>query len=266
MKLTNDIVYRADHDRGKLDLYLPETPGPYPVVVAIHGGAWRQGDKDRVAEFGRDLVAIGIAAVAPNHRLTGTDPHPAQQDDIFAVLDWIVANADEYGFDPHRVGIVGSSSGGHLTSLVGLKATKPVADGADRGYTVRCIMPLCGPHNIRKRVRESTAVSEVYAALLGGPPHEMPEALADISSVEHVHLSAPVCLAVHGENDETVSSEQSAMLVEALRGVGVRADLVIVPDCGHGRYQPNTDPPEPLGGTALFQRFFAEHLLGSSRS
>jgi acetyl esterase/lipase len=261
MSIQHDVIYRTDHDRGKLDLYLPTTPRPHPIVVAIHGGAWRQGDKDRVKEFARDLVAIGIAAVTPNHRLTGTDPHPAQQDDILSVLDWIATNADVHGLDPYRVGITGSSSGGHLTSIVGLKATKPLPDGAKRGYTIRCMLPICGAHDIRRRVLNSTTVSEVHTALLGGPPKDMPEALLDISSVEHVHADAPVCLAVHGADDQTVPLEQSKSLVDALRGVGVSAELVVVPDCGHGRYHPNTDPHEPLGGTQLFQQFFSEHLL-----
>jgi acetyl esterase/lipase len=261
MKLTNDIVYRTDHERGKLDLYLPMTPGPSPVVVAIHGGAWSHGDKGGMLEFGRDLVEIGIAMVAPNHRLTGTDPHPAQQDDILAVLDWIADNAVERDLDPHHVGIMGISSGGHLSSLVGLKATLPRSDGGDRGYTVRCMMPVCGPHDIRRRVRESTAVSEVYTALLGGSPDEMPEVLLDISSVEHVHAGAPACLAIHGEHDEVVAPTQSRLLVDALREIGVSAELVVVPDCGHTGHHPNTDPPEPLGGTALIQQFFSQHLL-----
>ena len=144
-------------------MYLPNAPAPYPVVVCIHGGAWRQGDKERMREYADVLVDAGIAAVAPNHRLTGTDPHPAQQDDILAVLDWIAASANEYGFDPRRVGITGSSSGGHLTSLVGLKATRSGA--ADRGYTVRCMMPVCGPFDMVRRVA-GRPDSEVYHALL----------------------------------------------------------------------------------------------------
>ncbi len=122
--MLTDLRYRPGSDRGLLDLYLPDGAGPFPVVVAIHGGGWQQGDKEYMREYGEVLSAAGIAVAACNHRLTTTDPHPAQQDDIFTVLEWIAANAAEHALDPARIGITGSSSGGHLTALVGLKATK----------------------------------------------------------------------------------------------------------------------------------------------
>jgi len=211
-------------------------------------------------EYADVLVDAGIAAVAPNHRLTGTDTHPAQQDDIMAVLDWIASSADEYGFDPRRVGITGSSSGGHLTSLVGLKATR--ADAGPRGYTIRCMMPVCGPFDMVRRVAERPD-SDVYHALFDAPTGEREQLIRDASPSEHVHPDAPPCLAVHGELDDTVSTEESANLVEALKAVGVQAELAIVPGMGHGRYQPDTDPPEPLGGAERFRAFFARHLLAA---
>lgn len=261
MRVQRDIVYNPDSERGILDLYLPDSEGPYPVVLAIHGGSWRQGDKSNMKEFAAALLGTGIACVAPNYRLTGTDPHPAQQNDILAVLDWIAAHAAEYGFDPYRIGVTGSSAGAHLTSLVTIKASRSEPDGNERPYTIRCMLPICGDaHDFRYRIGVTTARLDVVEALLGGPIPDRMDIVPDLSPIEHVHQGVPPCMAVHGSEDKAVPLEQSERLVRALRDAGCEADLLVVPDAGHGRYHPDTNPPEPLGGAEVFRAFFLQHL------
>jgi acetyl esterase/lipase len=261
MDCIKDLAYRPGSDLGLLDLYLPDGEGPFPVVVAIHGGAWRQGEKERMREYGDVLAGAGIAAVAPNHRLTTTHRHPAQQDDILAVLEWIASNAAEHGLDPTRIGITGSSSGGHLTALVGLKATS--RDRPAAGYTVRCMMPICGVHDIAARRVERPSAWHINQALVGEDGPEQEATLLDASPIENIHPDAPPCLAVHGADDEIIAPAQSERLVEALKAVGAEADVLIVPGAGHGRYHPNTDPHEPLGGADVMVRFFTKHLCGA---
>lgn len=266
MPVRTDLIYQPEHEFGVLDLYTPEGPGPFPVVVCIHGGGWYEGRKEGMGEFAGMLIEAGIAAVAPDYRLTGTHPHPAQQEDIFATLDWVADHAREHRLDPGRVGLTGSSAGGHLAALVGLKATTRSAErhrgaSSDEGYVVRCMLPICGVHDLSRRMTERPDRRHVLEALLGGPAGERMHVLRDASPVEHVHADAPPCLAVHGAEDTLVPPEHSRLLVEALTRVGAQAELMIVPSAGHGRHQPNTQPPEPLGGRAVFQGFFRKHLL-----
>jgi acetyl esterase/lipase len=96
--VTTDLIYRDDSERGQLDVMLPERgDAPFPMVGAIHGGGWMGGEKEAMHLYGHRLTDMRIACVLPNYRLTGTHNHPAQQDDIFSVLDWVAANWDRCG-------------------------------------------------------------------------------------------------------------------------------------------------------------------------
>ena len=257
--LTEDIAYGPEGTWAKLDLMLPEGQGPFPVVLCIHGGGWRKGRKEQIRRYGRWIAEMGIAAVLPDYRLSRTAPHPAQEEDIFAVLDWIAANREEYSFDVHRIGLTGVSAGGHLTSLVGLKATR--REGGS--YTVKCIVPVSGPSDLRGVLGgppDHRGVKRV-AELVGGPPHEHVDKVRDASPILHVHPRAPACLAMHGADDAVVPAAQAIALVDSLQAVGVEARAIIVPGAGHTGYMPGSGRREPLGGLAEFQAFFRRHLL-----
>jgi len=258
MNVVTNLAYRSGGERGLLDVMLPEGDGTFPVVVCIHGGGWAEGRKENMHPYGDLLVDMGVAAVIPNYRLSGTHAHPAQEEDIFAVLDWIVEHAREYRFDPQRIGLTGSSAGGHLAVLVGLKGTHPAR--GRRNYRLRCMFPVCGVYDLALRVAERPDRAHRAEALIGGPVSEMGAVERDASPVAHVHPDAPPCLAVHGARDELVPPNQSLRLVDALRAVGADAEAMIVPEAGHGRFMPGSDPPEPLGGRKVFQEFFRKHL------
>ncbi len=257
MNLTTDVEYKADSERGYLDVMTPDGDGPFPVVACIHGGGWAGGEKEGMTDYAEILVDLGIACIQPNYRLTGTDCHPAQQDDVSAALDWMVAHAGEYGFDTTRVGLTGVSAGGHLTALVGVKATART----DTGYTVRCMYPVCPAVDMVPFVRDNPDINDAVTALVGGPLAENADAANDVSVTPHVHAGAPPCVATHGEADGLVPCNQSVMLVDALRAVGVEAEAILVPGVDHAAFMPDTGPAEPLGGIAPFREFFTKHLL-----
>jgi acetyl esterase/lipase len=257
VKIIRNLRYRAGSDRGLLDLFTPEGDGPFPAVVCLHGGGWSGGDKQDIHGYAPFLTEIGIAAICANYRLTTTDPHPAQQEDVFAVLDWTAANASAQRLDPQRIGLTGASAGGHLTMLVGVKAGRRPKSA----YTVRCMLPICGVSDVALWLKQKPQFLEHVQAFLGGPPAERGAVERDASPIVHVHRGAPPCLAIHGEADDVVPVNQSSLLVEALRKAGAEAEALILPDLGHLGTMPRTSPPEPLGGAKVFQEFFRKHLL-----
>jgi acetyl esterase/lipase len=259
MKFHRDSIYGSEHERQKLDVMLPEGDGPFPVVVAIHGGGWREGSKDGdMPKYGKLFVQFGLAVVIPNYRLSGTHPHPAQERDIFSVLDWIAKNGASYKLDPRRVGLTGVSAGAHLAGLVGVKAAK--ASRANSGCAVRCLLPVCGVFDIARWFADKPAYRDYMEDFLGGTMESSTAAMRDASPVHHVHSAAPPCLTVHGAQDEVVPCNQSALFVETLKKVGASAESVIVPQVGHAAFMPD-DPTQPLGGTEIFHAFFRKHLL-----
>ena len=101
-----------------LDLYLStKAKIRQPVIVWIHGGGWSKGSKNGCPAI--PLSAEGYNVVSINYRLTDEASFPAQIDDCKGAIRWVRANANKYGFDPDRIGVWGSSAGGHLVALLG---------------------------------------------------------------------------------------------------------------------------------------------------
>ena len=101
-------------------VYRPVGPaaGPLPAVVDVHGGAWTRLDRTTGAVLGRGLAACGVVVVALDFRMGPDHKHPAASADVAAGLRWVRAHASRLGVDPASVAIAGSSSGGHLASLL----------------------------------------------------------------------------------------------------------------------------------------------------
>ena len=116
-----DLEYiKNGHERNKLDIYLPKNykeQKPLPVIVWIHGGAWRAGDKANCRS--RIFIKDGFAAVSINYRLSQHAIWPAQIQDCKAAIRYLRANAKKYNLDPDRIGVWGSSAGGHLVAMLG---------------------------------------------------------------------------------------------------------------------------------------------------
>jgi acetyl esterase len=102
-------------------IYAPKGPGPFPTILDLHGGAWN--NKDRHAEEPMDqaLAASGLLVVAVDMTLAPEAPYPACVQDANYAVRWLKANAVTWNGDASKVGIYGSSSGGHVAELLALR-------------------------------------------------------------------------------------------------------------------------------------------------
>jgi acetyl esterase len=103
----------------------PGGAGPFPTVLDLHGGAWRR--KDRLAEepMDRAIACSGVLVVAIDLRLSEEAPYPASVQDANYGVRWLKARAAEWSGDASRLGIYGSSSGGHVAQLLALRPRDP---------------------------------------------------------------------------------------------------------------------------------------------
>ncbi|MGH7202399.1 MAG: alpha/beta hydrolase fold domain-containing protein, partial [Planctomycetaceae bacterium] len=134
VRVERDVPYAGtDNPRQRLDVLLPKEPAgekPLPVVVFIHGGGWRNGAKERGLRELVPLVESGeYVGVTIGYRLSGEAKWPAQIHDCKAAIRWIRANAAKYHFDPDRIGVVGTSAGGHLVALLGTSGGVEALEG-----------------------------------------------------------------------------------------------------------------------------------------
>ena len=122
VRVTNDIVYATvDGEQITLDAYVPTAKTTKrPVIMLVHGGAWRGGDKSNFVEDGMWFAVLGYVAFSVNYRLTPEHPYPAAVDDVLAAVRWVRAPAQvkTYAINPKRIGAVGASAGGHLVGML----------------------------------------------------------------------------------------------------------------------------------------------------
>lgn len=104
----------------KLDVYAPKGASAAPIVVFVHGGEWDHGDKREVSAKPRFFNEHGVVFVSVNYRLSGTDKHPAQVDDVASAVKWIKQHAREWGGDPGAIFLMGHSAGCHIVTLTAL--------------------------------------------------------------------------------------------------------------------------------------------------
>ena len=264
-KVLRDLEYvKGGHERQKLDLYLPKADGPLPLVVWVHGGAWRTGSKDGGGPA-LPLLARGYAVASINYRLSQHAAFPAQIHDCKAAVRWLRANAKEHRLDPDRIGVWGGSAGGHLVALLGTTAGHKGLEG-DLGYTdqpsrVQCVIDFFGPADFTSMPAQlAQNATGPVAQLVGGPVSENKEKAALASPVTHVTRDAAPFLIVHGDKDATVPLAQSEKLAEVLKKAGAEVTLVTLEGAAHGG-APFTNPEN----RKKYDEFLDKHLKGAKK-
>jgi acetyl esterase/lipase len=239
-----DLPYAGtDNPRQKLDLYLPKTPkddGPLPVVVFIHGGAWQAGDKrggfGAIAPF---VEAGEYAGVSIGYRLTGEAIWPAQIHDCKAAIRWLRGNAKKYNLDPDKIGVTGTSAGGHLVAMLGTTGGVEELEGTLGEYRtessrVTCVVDQFGPTDLLAMGGSHNNPNSPESKLVGGAVQETQEVAREASATTHVSKDDPPFMLLHGTNDNVVPFKQSELLHEALKREGVESMLIPVEGAGHG--------------------------------
>ncbi|MBM84206.1 MAG: esterase [Planctomycetaceae bacterium] len=259
-----DLEYsKPDGKPQLLDVYVPDdADGQMPVIVWIHGGAWRTGSKNRSPA--PRFLGQGYVVVSINYRLSQVARYPAQVHDCKAAIRWLRANSKRFNIDPKRIGVWGSSAGGHLVALLGTsggaKSLEGLGGNADQSSNVQAVCDFFGPtdflqmdaHSQPKAPIIHDAATSPESQLIGGPIQQNPKKVAAANPITYVSKDDPPFLIVHGDRDRLVPHHQSQILHDALKKAGVKSTLHIVKGGGHGFRDRRVDE--------LVNEFFARHL------
>ena len=254
-----DLEYsRASGRPLKLDLYLPSgATNPLPVLVWIHGGAWKMGSKNWCPIA--PLVTNGLAVASIEYRLSDEAKFPAQISDCRAAIRWLRARAAEHGLDAQRIGAFGASAGGHLAALLGTAAGVTewdVGPHTNQSARVQCVVAFYPPTDLDQLTSgwfwRKVSFSDV-GRLIGGAVEQNRDRVARANPANYISKDTPPFYLLHGECDRLVPIRQSELLQEALRQAGVPVHFEVVPGKGHAI----GPPPEAIPGLTAFLH---EHL------
>jgi acetyl esterase/lipase len=229
-----------------MDLYVPQTGKPAPVVLWIFGGSWKFGSKGYHVNV-RDLTRSGIAVASIEYRLSGQASFPAQLEDCKAAVAWLRTHGAKYGIDPNRIGASGESAGGHLAALLGTTEERPNIDAVCALYPPTNLVSL-------GRMYSQPGRRSDIEALLNGPIEEKLPLARAASPVEHVSRSSPPFLLIHGAKDSLVPLSQSEELHTRLKRAGVESTLLVAPEQPHWF---KLTPAQVAQVAAFFRKHFA---------
>ena len=275
LQFMRNVPYAGtDNPRQQLDLLLPKEPRstPLPVIVFIHGGAFRAGSKESALWKLRPFAESGNYACATiNYRLSGESIWPTQIHDCKAAIRWLKANAGKYNLNPDKIGVWGSSAGGHLVAMLGTSAGVETMDGtlgehAGISSSVACVIDFFGPTDFPNMDKDAPPQARMKHGVAGSPESMLmgfviddnPAGAAVASPLTYITPDDPPILIVHGTSDPTVPYPQSTRFHAALKKAGVESTLVSVDGGGHG---------QGFGQEVnrAVERFFDHHLRGNKR-
>lgn len=250
--------------------YYPGTNPTSPLLIYVHGGAWRFGDKSSFHRSDNDVhkireyfQAAGFATATINYRLSYETLFPAQIHDVKAAIRYLKQHAKILGFDPAKIALAGGSAGGHLVQLAAASTALkdpyfeglPAADiPAHASSSVSCAVSIYGVSDLRTIFDDRVAcgfdrnhpeddgaewrlLGSPYPAPVGSAAETNWSKAHPIDLVQQAERSgnrrhAPVFY-VHGTGDTCVPPNQSEKAHRALGGRGVATELLLVPGAEH---------------------------------
>jgi acetyl esterase/lipase len=278
VKVLTDLVFASPNGKSLLiDLYLPiGVEKTVPVIVWLHGGGWRIGDRKLGPDFRERFAECGFAMASIEYRLSGEAIFPAQIHDVKAAIRWLRSVANDYGLDSGNIGLWGSSAGGHLAALAGTTGEGILEDFeqgcAEFSSDVQAVVDGYGPtdflqmdaysnkeiavsvdpeSDLLQPPKKHEAMDSPESQLLGAPILSVPHLVQEANPITYVKNGLPPFLIMHGLSDTAVAAHQSELLYEALIAKGNEATLCLIDGLGHAFFNKNDLDDNQLHSVAI---------------
>jgi acetyl esterase/lipase len=247
-----DIAYANASATQKLDLYLPTGAGPFPVIINIHGGGFKLGDKSMVDQtLGQRLLEAGYAIASIDYRLSGEAPFPAAVLDAKAAVRFLRANAATYNLNPDKIAAFGQSAGGNLASMLGTSGDvaefdDPSLGNAEVSSRVQAVINWFGPTDFGQMDAQAKAqgcssgdqthnqADSFESLYLGAALPDAPALVQQANPITYISADDPPFLIQKGDQDCTVPVENTKMLADALQTAGLDVQYDLLKGVGHG--------------------------------
>ena len=277
-EIRSGLTY-ATHDSVALqgDLYLPKGAGPFPALVAVHGGGWVQGARSAFQYWGPYLAARGTALFAVSYRFakTGQKTFPHAIQDVLAGIQFVRGNAKEFKLDAERVGLFGASAGANLASLAALAGSAvPFAGGypqdahATVSTKVKVLIGVYGVYDVLEmwqRYQLQNPRDNNIEKFIGVSPLDDRRPYFEASPINHATTAnnkIAVYLACGTEDDLVNRAAQTDAFLLALKQAGFFVRTCLLPGAPHYWVSDPIDEPGSYAGflAPRLVRFLAEKL------
>ncbi|MCG8308386.1 MAG: alpha/beta hydrolase [Cytophagales bacterium] len=206
----------------QLDIYkLKDAGTPAPVMIFIHGGAWRTGKRSDYLPYLIDYAKKGYVTATVSYRLVKQAPFPAAVQDVNCAVKWIAKHAEQYGMDRERIALIGGSAGAHLALMNGF-GTNEERFNRDceihENPNIKAVIDLYGPADLTTPY--ATGTYQVRDFL--DTAYELdPGRYIAASPKTYISAEDPPTLIFHGTIDSLVPIRQSDSLASWLAKAGV---------------------------------------------
>ncbi|HEY7090090.1 MAG TPA: alpha/beta hydrolase [Tepidisphaeraceae bacterium] len=249
---TREIPYVADaSEKQRLDIYSPRGAKGVPVLMFVHGGEWTKGDKTEISFKPKFFNENGIVFVSINYRLSGTDKHPAQVNDIASAVRWVHDHIGEYGGSPAKMVLMGHSAGCHLVTLLGLDP-RPLAKVGMKPADLRAVVSWSGgAFDLPDKVRQGGAYAD-YIRDNFGPDEAV---WRDASPMMHIGDAKPMprFLFASAEGGNATSREISGKMAGLVRSAGGDAQTALLVGKSHTAANHEIGMPGDVTGEMLLK-------------
>jgi len=258
------LVYGTDSPNQVADLYSPDGRGPWPLVVAIHGGAFMMGDRRRELPHLPALLEQGYAIASVEYRLSGEALFPAAVQDVKRATAYLRAHAADLNLDPSFFAAWGRSAGGHLSAMLGVTSGQVTEfDGTGDDSSVQAVVDWYGPSDFLQMDAQFAGkppVGDVPPVMnhdepgspeskwIGGPIQDLPGDTARANPVTYVAgatVPLPPFFLAAGTSDHLVPHQQTLILADALRAHGTPVELHILDGAGHADQRFESELTQP---------------------
>lgn len=257
--IVEDAPYYQDQDVTLLArLYRPSGTGPFPIVIDLHGGAWTSGDRTQNVAIASVLAEAGILVVSLDFRMPPARRYPETLADIDLGIRWTRKHAADYGGRPDWLGGFGTSSGGHLILLAGMRPRSPDARLAFviSGWGV--LDPL-----LRYRLAKEAGAQNFITAhhAFWGDEAAMSDGSPPLMLERGEKVELPPALIFQGDADEWVPQAMTKKFVAAYRQGGGEIELELLPGAKHSFFRDDANGPKAKKAIALTRDYVLKRTV-----
>lgn len=256
--IRRDLPYAEPaNERQTLDVYAQAEGKDHPVVLWIHGGGWKAGNKSGVQKKPEAFVGKGFVFVSTNYRFVPTVTVKEMTGDIAKAIRWVHDHAQEYGGDPEKIFVMGHSAGAHLAALVCTDDSYLKAEGLSLSIIKGCVPVDVSVYDIPKRLKDGGAVPPAALKNVFGDTEESQREYSPAAHVAKGKGIPPFLILYVASRPDTKA--QSEWFAEKLHGAGVEAKVVPAEGKTHGTINADLGLPDDKPTQAVWE--FVERVL-----